>query len=483
MVKTLLKVNSSSKYRGLERQELSVQLPVVLAIALVTTVLIYILLIPFYSTYLGVLLYNRGFTQHLTVFFTCIVAAFNCLKFTKLQKEYVAIHDCVPQNISLAEPNSPQVTKLQQSLSVTKNLIAVRCSRVLAAYIHSGNRKTATELALDDSSFYTANSESSYSVPRILVWAIPILGFIGTVIGISSAVNGFSGFLSEAADVEQIKQGIGTVTTGLAIGFDTTLLALCLSVLVMIPLVLTERFETRLLLAIDVYINDKVLPRLKDTAASLDESNIHKAVKQAVKESLPTPEALIQPAHAYAKQAAAALAKGFLAEVSKVQGMNAQLIEQISQVSQTSLQDRQEFLAFFEQQKQANNTAFTDLLDEFRVINSQLLEEAKSSNLAVANGLTTQATQLSDRLEQAAKLLDTRIAALEQCATQVSELVKLQQSLEQTIHSLEQTAQLEHVLVGVRASLTQLNPILEQLSRPRRITLVERDDRSLDLHA
>lgn len=35
------------------------------------------------------------------------------------------------------------------------------------------------------------------------------------------------------AEIEQIKQGIGTVTTGLAIGFDTTLL---------------------------VYINEKLLP-------------------------------------------------------------------------------------------------------------------------------------------------------------------------------------------------------------------------------
>jgi chromosome segregation ATPase len=120
---------------------------------------------------------------------------------------------------------------------------------------------------------------------------------------------------------------------------------------------------------------------------------------------------------------------------------------------------------------------------EFQDINSQLLAEVKASNLTVANNLTQQADQLGLRLEQAAKALDTRIATLEQCASQVSEIAKLQQNLEQTVHSLEQTAQLEHVLVGVRESLTQLTPILEQLNRPRRITLVERDDRSLDFHA
>jgi len=173
------------------------------------------------------------------------------------------------------------------------------------------------------------------------VWAIPVLGFIGTVIGISNAVSGFSGFLSDAADIEQIKQGIGTVTNGLAIGFDTTLLALCLSVLIMIPLVFAERFESRLLLAIDIYINDKVLSRLRDPFASLDEDAIYKTVKNALQESFPSPEALVQTAHTYAKQAAMALAKGFLLEIGKVQGVSAQLIEKMSEVSQFALQDRQ----------------------------------------------------------------------------------------------------------------------------------------------
>lgn len=484
MTKTLFNPKILSKSRSLERQELTVQLPFAIAVAFVLTISIYILLFPIRTSYLGNLLYNRGFTQHLAIFLACVVAAFTALKFIKLQKEFLALHqDYIPQNITLEDPKAPQVAKLQQNLSYTKSLMATRCSRVLAAYIHSGNRKTATELALDDSTFYTAALETSYSVPRILVWAIPILGFIGTVVGISNAVSGFSGFLSDAADIEQIKQGIGTVTNGLAIGFDTTLLALCLSVLVMIPLVFAERFESRLLLAIDIYINDKVLTRLRETSANLDESTIYKTVKNALQESLPNPEALVQPAHTYAKQAAAALAKGFILEISKIQNVSTQLIEQIGEVSQTALQDRQEFLTSFEQQRQVSHTAFTDLISEFQEINAQLLAEFKDSNSVVANNLNQQGNQLSSRLEQAAKALDMRVAALEQCATQVSEIAQLQQSLQQTVNSLEQTAQLEHVLVGVRESLTQLTPILEQLNRPRRITLVERDDRGLDIHA
>ena len=66
-------------------------------------------------------------------------------------------------------------------------------------------------------------SAKSYAVPRVMIWAIPLMGFIGTVVGISKAVAGFSGFLQTAEEIDQIKQAIGGVTTGLAIAFDTTL--------------------------------------------------------------------------------------------------------------------------------------------------------------------------------------------------------------------------------------------------------------------
>jgi hypothetical protein len=82
---------------------------------------------------------------------------------------------------------------------------------------------------------------------------------MSTVVGISGAVTGFSDFLGGAEEIDQIKEGIGVVTSGLAIAFDTTLLALLLSVLIMIPLVAVERFESQLLLAVDIYLNDRLI--------------------------------------------------------------------------------------------------------------------------------------------------------------------------------------------------------------------------------
>lgn len=469
-----LGTQSLSKSRGSERQELDVQLTLALAIAVGLAVLIYAALLPLRTSALGILLYERGLTQYAVVFLACTVVTFSIIKFAKLQGELRALRQgCIPRDLSLKDPKAESVDILRHNLSLSQRLIAVRCSRVLAAYIYSGNRKAASELALDDSSFYQAASESSYSFPRILIWAIPLLGFIGTVIGISSAVAGFSGFLEDAGNIDQIKEGIGEVTTGLAIAFDTTLLALLLSVVVMIPLVLVERSEFRLLLAIDVYINDKLLPRLRETSATLDESALKNAVGEAFQTHLPSPESLIQPAEEYAKQAAAKLSQGFLAEVGKIQVKTATLIEQLENFSQSAWQDRQDFQSALQQQQQTNSKAFANLVSELQETNLRLLEEFKTGNSAVAEGLFTQAEKLSSQLEQAAAALQERVSSLERYSAQVTEISQLQQSLDHTLRSLEKSAHLEEVLIRVQENLGQLKPVLEKLNRPRRITFVE----------
>lgn len=68
---------------------------------------------------------------------------------------------------------------------------------------------------------YQDKAESDQSVIRYLVWVIPSLGFIGTVIGISMALA-----IANSGDMEAI-------TTALAVAFDTTLVALVLSVIIM----------------------------------------------------------------------------------------------------------------------------------------------------------------------------------------------------------------------------------------------------------
>ena len=454
-----------------KRQELEVDPLLLLLVALGIFALTYIIvgfIPPLRESYVGVLLFERGFIQAIVVLLAAIVIAISVLKYLLLKKEHRALRKIwIADHIPLDKPNAHEVDYFHQRLLKDDNLVAIRCGRILRAYIKSGDRTVANEFALDDSSFYQSASETSYSLPRILVWAIPLLGFIGTVIGISGAVSGFSGFLENSADVEQIKEGIGQVTSNLGLAFDTTLLALFLSVLVMIPLVMVERYESNLLLGIDVFINDKLLPRLKKKAEQLDPELIEQTVAGAIKEHFPDPQNLIEPAQSYAELAAKQLSTGFIAEISKVQNVSSQVIAQVGEIRQQATRDRQEFLDFFSRQQQANQ----ELVQQIRAI----VEEIRTRNLAAAEDLNVQTQGISEQLEKAARVLEARVGSLEVATQKMSDFQDIQQGLERSFASLEKTAQLENVLTGVKDNLTQLQPILKQLNKPRRITLVEHD--------
>ncbi len=454
-----------------KRQELEVDPLLLLLVALGIFALTYIIvgfIPPLRESYVGVLLFERGFIQAIVVLLAAIVIATSVLKYLLLKKEHRALRKIwIADHIPLDKPNAHEVDYFHQRLLKDDNLVAIRCGRILRAYIKSGDRTVANEFALDDSSFYQSASETSYSLPRILVWAIPLLGFIGTVIGISGAVSGFSGFLENSGDVEQIKEGIGQVTSNLGLAFDTTLLALFLSVLVMIPLVMIERYESNLLLGIDVFINDKLLPRLKKKAEQLDPELIEQTVAGAIKEHFPNPQNLIEPAQSYAELAAKQLSTGFIAEISKVQNVSSQVIAQVGEIRQQATRDRQEFLDFFSRQQQANQ----ELVQQIRAI----VEEIRTRNLAAAEDLNVQTQGISEQLEKAARVLEARVGSLEVATQKMSDFQDIQQGLERSFASLEKTAQLENVLTGVKDNLTQLQPILKQLNKPRRITLVEHD--------
>ena len=102
----------------------------------------------------------------------------------------------------------------------------------------------------------------TYTLARTMMWLIPILGFIGTVQGLGSAVGGFADFLKGAAELTAIKGAIANVTIGLGVAFDTTFLALMLVTFVQFPLTSIMRREATLLAEIDIYLDEHFISRL-----------------------------------------------------------------------------------------------------------------------------------------------------------------------------------------------------------------------------
>jgi biopolymer transport protein ExbB/TolQ len=113
-----------------------------------------------------------------------------------------------------------------------------------------------------------ARQQESYSLVRIIIWATPMLGFLGTVIGITHAL-GDLGAQSEllATDPKTAMQGL---LGGLYIAFDTTALALSLTIVLMFFQFVVDRIETQLLEAVDGRVGDELTGRILDDEADLD---------------------------------------------------------------------------------------------------------------------------------------------------------------------------------------------------------------------
>jgi biopolymer transport protein ExbB/TolQ len=88
-----------------------------------------------------------------------------------------------------------------------------------------------------------SRAHSSYALVRIVVWAIPILGFLGTVVGITMAIASLS--------PDDLEKSLPEVTAGLGVAFDTTALALALSMVLMFTQFVIDKFEGRLLSRVD----------------------------------------------------------------------------------------------------------------------------------------------------------------------------------------------------------------------------------------
>jgi biopolymer transport protein ExbB/TolQ len=80
---------------------------------------------------------------------------------------------------------------------------------------------------------------SSYSLVRTVTWAVPILGFLGTVVGITDAISNLT--------PEQLEATLDNVTSGLGTAFDTTALSLGWSMVIVFVTLLTERREKAVL--------------------------------------------------------------------------------------------------------------------------------------------------------------------------------------------------------------------------------------------
>lgn len=133
-------------------------------------------------------------------------------------------------------------------------------ARGLERYHMTGSVPEATETMMGRIGVASEQQESELSMLRYLVWAIPSIGFIGTVRGIGVAL--------QRAD-EALQGDISGVTSALGVAFNSTLVALIISIILMLLIHLLQSSQEGLILRLQTFCREQILDKLfeQDQAA------------------------------------------------------------------------------------------------------------------------------------------------------------------------------------------------------------------------
>ncbi len=107
----------------------------------------------------------------------------------------------------------------------------------------------------------------SYSIVRIISWAMPMLGFLGTVIGISDTLGQLDTELLASQSQAALKQ----MTSGLFVAFDTTAIALVLTIVAIFAQFSVSRFEVGVLQSMDEVVRDNLIEFLGSDARQAEQ--------------------------------------------------------------------------------------------------------------------------------------------------------------------------------------------------------------------
>jgi len=115
------------------------------------------------------------------------------------------------------------------------------------------------ELNREQSALDQEHEAGRFTMTKYILYLLPVIGFIGTVEGISKALANISIVLPMVKDLDGFMNNLTSVTSALQIAFDSTLLALFLSATLMFLQTMMLRRAEDVLSRIDRWVVDRAL--------------------------------------------------------------------------------------------------------------------------------------------------------------------------------------------------------------------------------
>ncbi|MGA8027960.1 MAG: MotA/TolQ/ExbB proton channel family protein [Bryobacteraceae bacterium] len=140
------------------------------------------------------------------------------------------------------------------------NLVAARVEKLIEQFQASQDSAAVAAALNTQSETAQADLESGYAPVRVFAWTIPVLGFIGTVLGAGQAVGGFANFLlTSAQQPDEVRRAVAAATSNLAFALETTLIAVLLTVIVAVFYFLLLQREKAFLRSIDELCRSRLM--------------------------------------------------------------------------------------------------------------------------------------------------------------------------------------------------------------------------------
>lgn len=138
-----------------------------------------------------------------------------------------------------------------------------RIDRALANLRNIGQVSDASAMLRTQAENDEDQVASSYTLLNGFVWAIPVLGFIGTVQGLNMALSKFGSTLQAASDMSVLRSSLQGVTGGLATGFESTLIGLIYALILQLWITFQQNSEMSFLDECNDYCHSHVVARLR----------------------------------------------------------------------------------------------------------------------------------------------------------------------------------------------------------------------------
>ncbi len=196
---------------------------------------------------------------------------FSLLRIEKQSIEKLGFLETPPQNTGIQLASCQSITRttahrLNQEMNALlplqtreQQLLPYVLLRGLERYHLTGSVQETTETIMGRLQIAAEQQESELSMLRYLAWAIPSIGFIGTVRGIGIALM--------RAD-EALTGDLSGVTGALGVAFNSTLVALFISILLMLLIHLLQSGQESLILRLQTICREKFLDKLMDRPES-----------------------------------------------------------------------------------------------------------------------------------------------------------------------------------------------------------------------